>query len=49
MKRTEIFKKLSRINREIGNTPVHHDGRYQQLVKEKEQLEQSFYREYNGK
>jgi len=45
MKTKKIQRKISRINKEIGNTPVCHDGRYQQLIMEKERLEMSFYKE----
>lgn len=43
--KTKLRRKLAKIQREIGNTEIDHDGRYQQLIKEKEQLELSFYRE----
>jgi len=45
MKTKKIQRKISRINKEIGDTPVCHDGRYQQLIREKELLELSFYKE----
>jgi hypothetical protein len=45
MKTKQIKRKLNRINKQIGNTEIGKDGRYQQLTKEREQLELSFYRE----
>lgn len=45
MSKTRIKRKLNRINKEIGSTLIGKDGRYQQLVKEKDQLENAFYRE----
>lgn len=45
MKRKAIFKKLNRISKEIGNTEIGKDGRLIQLCKEKDQLENAFYRE----
>lgn len=45
MKRKQIFKKLNRINRQIGNTEIGKDGKLIQLCKEKDQLENAFYRE----
>jgi len=45
MNKKVIQRKISRINKEIGDTPVCHDGRYQQLVKEKERLEIPFHKE----
>ena len=42
--KTKIIRKINKIRKQIGNTEIGKDGRYQQLVKEKEQLELSFYR-----
>lgn len=45
MKTSKIRRKLNRINKAIDNTEIGKDGKYQQLTKEREQLENSFYRE----
>ena len=42
--KTRIIRKINRIKKQIGNTEIGKDGRYQQLVKQKEQLELSFYK-----
>ena len=42
--KTRIIRKINRIKKQIGDTEIGKDGRYQQLVKQKEQLELSFYK-----
>ena len=42
--KTRILRKINRIKKQIGDTEIGKDGRYQQLVKQKEQLELSFYK-----
>ena len=44
MKTKQIKRKITRINKQIGNTEIGKDGRLIQLCKEKEQLEDAFYR-----
>ena len=46
MKATKRLKrKIDRINREILGTEIGKDGRLMQLCKERDQLEEAFYRE----
>jgi len=45
MKSRQIKRKLNRINQKILNTEIGKDGRLIQLCKEKDQLENAFYRE----
>ena len=42
--KTRILRKINRIKKQIGDTEIGKDGRYQQLVKQKEQLELSVYK-----
>ena len=42
--KTMILRKINRIKKQIGDTEIWKDGKYQQLVKQKEQLELSFYK-----
>lgn len=44
-KAKNIKWKINRINRTIGNTEIGKDGRLMQLCKERDQLEEAFYRE----
>ena len=45
MKTKQIKRKLNRINNKILGTEIGKDGRLIQLCKEKDQLENAFYRE----
>lgn len=45
MKKKQIKRKLNKINNKILNTEIGKDGRLIQLCKEKDQIENAFYRE----
>lgn len=44
-KSKKIKRKLNKVNRKIGDTEIGKDGRLMQLCKERDQLEEAFYRE----